>query len=114
MLCSLVISFFLLRCGPHRVLLSFPTRRSSDLALSAVQDAYGWDPREAEILVGTSAGSVLAGLLGCQVSVEDRKSTRLNSSHSQISYAVFCLIKKKGSPEIFQSPESANVQPLTC
>src|SRR6266478_6911524 len=28
---------------------------------------------------------------GCQ----DRKSTRLNSSHSQISYAVFCLKKKK-------------------
>src|SRR2546430_12933281 len=30
-----------------------------------------------------------------QVRVEDRKSTRLNSSHSQISYAVFCLKKKK-------------------
>src|SRR2546427_8809796 len=29
------------------------------------------------------------------VLVEDRKSTRLNSSHSQISYAVFCLKKKK-------------------
>src|SRR2546430_6056119 len=28
-------------------------------------------------------------------SVADRKSTRLNSSHSQISYAVFCLKKKK-------------------
>src|SRR2546430_3305617 len=27
----------------------------------------------------------------------DRKSTRLNSSHSQISYAVFCLKKKKNS-----------------
>src|SRR2546430_5342996 len=27
--------------------------------------------------------------------VADRKSTRLNSSHSQISYAVFCLKKKK-------------------
>src|SRR5688572_31984465 len=27
----------------------------------------------------------------------DRKSTRLNSSHSQISYAVFCLKKKKGA-----------------
>src|SRR2546427_552905 len=27
----------------------------------------------------------------------DRKSTRLNSSHSQISYAVFCLKKKKGN-----------------
>src|SRR2546427_3413557 len=29
------------------------------------------------------------------VAVKDRKSTRLNSSHSQISYAVFCLKKKK-------------------
>src|SRR5688572_32194474 len=30
----------------------------------------------------------------CDVEVIDRKSTRLNSSHSQISYAVFCLKKK--------------------
>src|SRR2546427_5124184 len=30
-----------------------------------------------------------------EVLEEDRKSTRLNSSHSQISYAVFCLKKKK-------------------
>src|SRR2546427_6631211 len=30
-----------------------------------------------------------------QVERTDRKSTRLNSSHSQISYAVFCLKKKK-------------------
>src|SRR2546430_13403905 len=30
-----------------------------------------------------------------QSSIGDRKSTRLNSSHSQISYAVFCLKKKK-------------------
>src|SRR2546430_10959419 len=30
---------------------------------------------------------------GCEMD-EDRKSTRLNSSHSQISYAVFCLKKK--------------------
>src|SRR3712207_8783979 len=29
--------------------------------------------------------------------VEDRKSTRLNSSHANISYAVFCLKKKKNS-----------------
>src|SRR2546427_3143750 len=29
------------------------------------------------------------------VMIKDRKSTRLNSSHSQISYAVFCLKKKK-------------------
>src|SRR2546427_9377462 len=31
----------------------------------------------------------------------DRKSTRLNSSHSQISYAVFCLKKKKNNKHIF-------------
>src|SRR2546430_12151826 len=30
----------------------------------------------------------------------DRKSTRLNSSHSQISYAVFCLKKKKIPPDL--------------
>src|SRR2546430_13610276 len=32
----------------------------------------------------------------------DRKSTRLNSSHSQISYAVFCLKKKKNHIHSFQ------------
>src|SRR2546430_6137789 len=34
----------------------------------------------------------------------DRKSTRLNSSHSQISYAVFCLKKKKNLCYIFHCP----------
>src|SRR2546427_6649860 len=35
-------------------------------------------------------------IVGLQIDPEaDRKSTRLNSSHSQISYAVFCLKKKK-------------------
>src|SRR5689334_24305254 len=33
--------------------------------------------------------------IGDKVAREDRKSTRLNSSHSSISYAVFCLKKKK-------------------
>src|SRR2546421_4444743 len=33
------------------------------------------------------------------VKSEDRKSTRLNSSHDQISYAVFCLKKKKKHPK---------------
>src|SRR5688572_32553608 len=36
-----------------------------------------------------------ASTLTPQIGVSDRKSTRLNSSHSQISYAVFCLKKKK-------------------
>src|SRR2546430_12651954 len=35
--------------------------------------------------------------VGCAEAVADRKSTRLNSSHSQISYAVFCLKKKKNT-----------------
>src|SRR5688572_31268366 len=38
--------------------------------------------------------SVWGGLLAALFLVLDRKSTRLNSSHSQISYAVFCLKKK--------------------
>src|SRR2546430_16725161 len=36
-------------------------------------------------------------LAGARRPARDRKSTRLNSSHSQISYAVFCLKKKKQS-----------------
>src|SRR6266478_8992982 len=36
-----------------------------------------------------------------RLAVEDRKSTRLNSSHSQISYAVFCLKKKKKKTKIY-------------
>src|SRR2546427_13227760 len=41
-----------------------------------------------------------AALGGGGVGGEDRKSTRLNSSHSQISYAVFCLKKKKKKKKI--------------
>src|SRR2546430_3457704 len=36
----------------------------------------------------------------CSGVASDRKSTRLNSSHSQISYAVFCLKKKKKQEEL--------------
>src|SRR3989442_8646529 len=37
---------------------------------------------------------------GCNRSETDRKSTRLNSSHVRISYAVFCLKKKKNSKAV--------------
>src|SRR5256886_12118327 len=37
----------------------------------------------------------LKSAISRNVTSQDRKSTRLNSSHSQISYAVFCLKKKK-------------------
>src|SRR2546430_7551024 len=40
---------------------------------------------------------VCALLLTSTAALGDRKSTRLNSSHSQISYAVFCLKKKKNA-----------------
>src|SRR2546427_3738694 len=47
---------------------------------------------------GHAAGCILGRAGGLALGVladRDRKSTRLNSSHSQISYAVFCLKKKK-------------------
>src|SRR3712207_7392546 len=40
------------------------------------------------------------------VGVEDRKSTRLNSSHANISYAVFCLKKKKNKNNSRQTFET--------
>ncbi|MDT7605817.1 MAG: hypothetical protein QOG96_320, partial [Pseudonocardiales bacterium] len=40
-------------------------------ALAALQEATSWDAREADLMVGTSAGSVLAGLLRAGVSVDD-------------------------------------------
>src|SRR5688572_31711286 len=40
---------------------------------------------------------------------EDRKSTRLNSSHSQISYAVFCLKKKKKKTKLKTQKENTYV-----
>src|SRR5688572_32515085 len=44
----------------------------------------------------------------------DRKSTRLNSSHSQISYAVFCLKKKKNNTiASHKSPTRTTSQPYT-
>src|SRR3712207_6935137 len=47
--------------------------------------------------VRATFGSVLVQIviLDLVFSLEDRKSTRLNSSHANISYAVFCLKKKK-------------------
>src|SRR5256885_4067923 len=48
-------------------------------------------------------------LPGIDVGHEDRKSTRLNSSHLVISYAVFCLKKKKKSPKSFYYHSSENM-----
>src|SRR5699024_11392143 len=102
-LCSL-----LLRSSPFCVLLSFPTRRSSDLCIRKSQNFA-----HLKALVSFSAvrymraaffiRSALLILLFLNASVRlsisfwlpgiDRKSTRLNSSHVSISYVVFCFNK---------------------
>src|SRR5205807_10670546 len=108
----LAICFFICS-ATHRDLHSFPTRRSSDLLLSRYRN---WmiarlGPFQADLVHITGPGDM--GVLGFWVAHclgiplvaswhtnlheyagRDRKSTRLNSSHLVISYAVFCLKKK--------------------
>src|SRR2546428_9303761 len=47
-----------------------------------------------------------ATLEASQMPIGDRKSTRLNSSHDQISYAVFCLKKKNDSSAYVSRPDA--------
>src|SRR5438876_9161078 len=99
------ISFFFYCSGNHRDLHSFPTRRSSDLNFSAAYAlafcAGVYFPRRLAWWLPLSAfltTDIVMNLLYYHVapfSPLDRKSTRLNSSHPSISYAVFCLKKKK-------------------
>src|SRR5690606_40539354 len=104
-----VSAFFLLffsRSGAHRALPSFPTRRSSDLAGALDLLGSGGRGRPGPVhLVGAAASHIqIHPGSGERVGERseplplpdlDRKSTRLNSSHVKISYAVFCLKKKK-------------------
>src|SRR2546430_1253945 len=57
------------------------------------------------ILHGTRRQRNFSGTWKNSWEQKDRKSTRLNSSHSQISYAVFCLKKKKQYTTIRTYPE---------
>src|SRR5690606_40749049 len=96
--------FSISRSCPHRPLHSFPTRRSSDLILENVSITGG----EIEFIDEQTGRTRHVTGLDAQVSAKslggpwridgraaDRKSTRLNSSHVKISYAVFCLKKKR-------------------
>src|SRR2546427_11815310 len=76
------ISFFFLmiRRPPRSTLFPYTT-----LFRSILRDVEELTNEEVAALLDESVSSVKS----------DRKSTRLNSSHSQISYAVFCLKKKK-------------------
>src|SRR5205085_10562660 len=100
--------------GRHRYLPSFPTRRSSDLSTSpclidelppAACVSRMFLPTRADMrrssfsitgccIFETSPGQTFNCPMRRAGQLKDRKSTRLNSSHSQISYAVFCLKKK--------------------
>src|SRR5205807_7344525 len=108
--------FFFLFCycsGDLLDLHSFPTRRSSDLeavvavicrvavvAVVAVQveeliALVIVQVEELIVLVIVPVVALTVLVVEADTMVEDRKSTRLNSSHLVISYAVFCLKKKK-------------------
>src|SRR5690606_39790652 len=88
-----------------------PTPYTSTLSLHDALPIYGnqdafessWPSRRSTVSIGRSrmrrarafASSVCAGLSpDVSTTTRDRKSTRLNSSHVKISYAVFCLKKK--------------------
>src|SRR5690606_42003316 len=86
---------FLSRCPPSSTLFPYTTLFRSELRRVDL-------PRgEHDTVVAgqaVDAGPIDVRSLGvrrAQRDVEDRKSTRLNSSHVKISYAVFCLKKKK-------------------
>src|SRR5207249_8494302 len=89
--------------GHHRALHSFPTRRSSDLVAEGRDEGertlaeHGATPIRYLDALGVLGPRMIG--VHCvwldEVADGDRKSTRLNSSHVSISYAVFCLKKKK-------------------
>src|SRR5690606_41516573 len=106
----LVIAFLAVSVyGARRELHSFPTRRSSDLeklqeaaldlvkrAISGELDYKAKRQPKLEKLKLNAIEQMMAfeTSKGIICSMADRKSTRLNSSHVKISYAVFCLKKK--------------------
>src|SRR5205809_5233141 len=89
-----MFSFFLVvRRPPRSTLFPYTTLFRSLAATMAESSAAGG------VLPTTIRGILAARLdaLPAEERAQDRKSTRLNSSHGYISYAVFCLKKKKKS-----------------
>src|SRR5690606_41090614 len=88
--------------GQAHVLLSFPTRRSSDLHKNGANDRRHHLRRNLRNPGKDIAHEMHPAALprtalerDLDRANKDRKSTRLNSSHVKISYAVFCWKKKK-------------------
>src|SRR5690349_23750591 len=100
----MIVSFFFSCYRDHRDLHSFPTRRSSDLVEEFADILQIGTRNMANFAllkrVGKSHRPVMLkrGMASTVDEwLQDRKSTRLNSSHVEISYAVFCLKKKTAS-----------------
>src|SRR5690606_41651834 len=99
------LPFFSQSYSPPRDLHSFPTRRSSDLGGRGSLGGHAAHPRErlarstgpdrAQRDPGRQGAASIRSAGSDPQARRDRKSTRLNSSHVKISYAVFCLKKKK-------------------
>src|SRR2546430_13672480 len=84
----------MIRRPPRSTLFPYTTLfRSIWATLTSVSNLLGTFAQSARPQGRRRLKSVAHGARG--VGQGDRKSTRLNSSHSQISYAVFCLKKKK-------------------
>src|SRR5688572_31075901 len=87
----------MIRRPPRSTLFPYTTlfRSLAKMMTNAAGAAQGLR-REVDTLVQSQMERILNNMeLVKREEFEDRKSTRLNSSHSQISYAVFCLKKKK-------------------
>src|SRR5882672_190526 len=65
---------------------------STDASACILDRRAAGDPR-LRVIHQANTGLTLALIRGCNEARGDRKSTRLNSSHTVISYAVFCLKK---------------------
>src|SRR5690349_22771189 len=72
-----------------------------------IPDASATRPSSYPALAPTGLDGARAALAGRQ----DRKSTRLNSSHVEISYAVFCLKKKKKKKKEHNSTHTIRLYP---
>src|SRR2546421_2469493 len=86
----------MIRRPPRSTLFPYTTLFRSNPVYNAKVTWTSSDTTVAAFLSTTTQDST-AAVLSCVVVLKkaDRKSTRLNSSHDQISYAVFCLKKKK-------------------
>src|SRR5690625_7872448 len=109
LICHVFLCYLFFRSHCHHcVLHSFPTRRSSDLIVEGMHGVYKYGTASAtqipgiEICGKTGTAENFTRINGKRVQLtdQDRKSTRLNSSHVAISYAVFCLKKKTQAREL--------------